>query len=208
MVFSESSCSIEQKHDVYPLTLTGLGDRQHLLTASINLDTHIQDVIGFIKTERLTDVILCGHSYGGMVISGVADSVPEFISSLVYIDAYVPADGESCWDLANETFRQMFIEGASFNGYAVNPPPRLLDSRATPHPLASFVQKIRLKGNPANRMRHYYIYLSNWNETPFTSTYERLRNDPTWNVFSLPFGHNIMAEAPDKLLELLLMVST
>lgn len=198
----------EQNHDVYPVTLSGLGDRQHLLTASINLDTHIRDVIEVLETERLSDVILCAHSYGGMVISGVAEAVPERISSLVYVDAYVPADGESCWELTSEMYRQRFIDGASSNGYAVNPPSSSRD-RVTPHPFASFVQKIRLKGDPAaNGMRNYFIYLSNWSDTPFTGTYERLRNDPNWKVFSLPYKHNIMSEAPDKLLEILLAVAT
>jgi pimeloyl-ACP methyl ester carboxylesterase len=195
----------QQNHNAFPLTLTGLGDRAHLLTASTNLDTHIEDVINFLKIERLTDVVLCAHSYGGMVISGVADRFPECLSSLVYIDAYVPKDGDSCWSLANDTYRQRFIEGASKSGYAVEPRPGA-DTRTTAHPLASFMQKIRLNRQLDERIRKHYIYLSGWKDTPFTSTYEQLRTDPSWCVYTLPVSHNVMSDAPDKLLEILLKI--
>jgi pimeloyl-ACP methyl ester carboxylesterase len=76
-------------HEVYAPTLTGIGARKHLLSREVNLDTHIQDVVGVIDDEDLSDIILVGHSYGGMVISGVADRVPETVASLVYLDAFV-----------------------------------------------------------------------------------------------------------------------
>ena len=77
-------------HEVYAPTLTGIGERKHLLSREINLDTHIQDVIGVIDEEDLSDIVLVGHSYGGMVISGVADRVPEKVATLVYLDAFLP----------------------------------------------------------------------------------------------------------------------
>ena len=81
-------------HDVYAPTLTGIGARKHLLSREIDLDTHIQDVIGVINDEDLSDIVLVGHSYGGMVISGVADRVSEKVASLVYLDAFVPENGQ------------------------------------------------------------------------------------------------------------------
>ncbi|MEV8631592.1 alpha/beta hydrolase [Streptosporangium sp. NPDC051023] len=84
-------------HRAYPLTLTGLSERSHLLHGGVNLDTHIQDVTGVLAAEQLQDAVLVGHSYGGMVITGVADRMPERVRSLVYLDAVVPADGESIW---------------------------------------------------------------------------------------------------------------
>src|SRR5215469_8310109 len=80
-------------HEVYAPTLTGIGARKHLLSHEINLDTHIQDVIGVIDDADLSDIVLVGHSYGGMVITGVADRVPEKVVSLVYLDAFVPENG-------------------------------------------------------------------------------------------------------------------
>jgi len=80
-------------HDVYAPTLTGIGARKHLLSREIDLDTHIQDVIGVVEDEDLSDIVLVGNSYGGMVITGVADRVPEKVASLVYLDAFVPENG-------------------------------------------------------------------------------------------------------------------
>ena len=88
---------IWQEHEVYTPTLTGIGARKHLLNRGINLDTHIQDVIGVIDDEDLSDIVLA--SYGGMVISGVADRVPEKVASLVYLDAFVPENGQSLFSV-------------------------------------------------------------------------------------------------------------
>ena len=85
-------------HDVFTPTLTGLAERSHLLAPNVNLDTHIDDVVGLIKWEDLSDVVLCGHSYGGCVISGAADRVAQRIGALVYLDAFVFADGQCLLD--------------------------------------------------------------------------------------------------------------
>src|ERR1700747_2081696 len=90
-------------HEVYHPTLTGIGERKHLLNREINLDTHIQDVIGVIDDEDLSDIVLVGHSYGGMVITGVADRMPEKVVSLVYLDAFAPESGQSCLSLLRPT---------------------------------------------------------------------------------------------------------
>src|SRR3984957_20745503 len=82
-------------HNVFTPTLTGVADRSHLLSPDVNLDTHIDDVVNLIRWEELSDVVLCGHSYGGMVITGVADALSDRIRSLVYLDAFVPKDGEA-----------------------------------------------------------------------------------------------------------------
>jgi pimeloyl-ACP methyl ester carboxylesterase len=85
-------------HQVFTPTLTGLADRSHLNSAAVDLSTHVADVVNLLRWEALSDVVLCGHSYGGMVISGVADRVPEQIRTLVYLDAFVPEDGECIFD--------------------------------------------------------------------------------------------------------------
>jgi pimeloyl-ACP methyl ester carboxylesterase len=86
-------------HEVYTPTMTGLGERSHLLNPSINIDTHITDIVNVIKHKELSDVVLVGHSYGGMVVAGVADTLPGKISSLVYLDAFVPENGQSLFGL-------------------------------------------------------------------------------------------------------------
>ncbi|WP_211768132.1 alpha/beta fold hydrolase [Kutzneria sp. CA-103260] len=193
----------EHGHQAFPVTLTGVGDRHHLLTGAVNLDTHIQDVMAVLESERIEDAVLCGHSYAGMVISGVADRMPERVDSLVYCDAYVPDDGDSCWTLTSEPYRELFLAGSARTGYAVDPPERL-GPRATSHPLASFVQSIRLTGSLDRFRRRDYVYLSDWTGSPFTALYERLSQDSAWRVHDIPVGHNVMASAADELAAILL----
>lgn len=85
-------------HEVFTPTLTGVADRVHLLSPQVNLETHITDVVNLIQWEELSDVVLCGHSYGGCVISGVADRIPDRIGALVYLDAFVLESGQSLHD--------------------------------------------------------------------------------------------------------------
>ena len=98
-------------HEVYAPTLTGIGERKHLLSREIDLDTHIQDVIGVVEEEDLSDIVLVGYSYGGMVISGVADRVPEKVASLVYLDAFVPENGQSLLSLLPHDRRHATVPG-------------------------------------------------------------------------------------------------
>ena len=188
-------------HEVFTPTLTGLGERAHLATARPNLETHILDVVNVLTYEDLTDVILCGHSYAGMVVSGVADRLPERIAALVYVDAFVPDDGQSWWDLAGDYFRKIAIDGSAEDGFSVTPTPGP-DPRRVPHPLASFRQAIRLTGRWREIPEKMFIYASGWEATPFTATYERLKDDPDWIVKSLPTGHDVFGKAQDAFLTL------
>lgn len=190
-------------HRVYALTLTGIGDRGHLPNSTVNLETHIQDVVGTLAAELIEDAVLVGHSYGGMVISGVADRVPERVDSLVYLDAFVPDDGDSCWTLTSDEQREWYLDVGE-TGYSVPPLP-FFDPRATPHPLASLLQRIRLTGDLGRFRRRDYVYATEWDgESPFAPTYRRLRDDPLWTVHALDSKHNIMRDAPDDLLKILL----
>lgn len=188
-------------HRAYAITLTGVGDRRHLLGADVNLDTHVKDVVRLLEMENLSEVVLLGHSYAGMVVSGVVDSAPDRVAAAIYADAYVPDDGQSCFGLSNDVHRSIFLENTATDGFSVQPPPRLVDPRVTPHPLATLLQGLRLTKPPA-RVKRGYIYLSGWPETPFTSTYERLRQTPEWQTFTLPVGHNVMTAAFDETLEI------
>jgi pimeloyl-ACP methyl ester carboxylesterase len=189
-------------HSAYAVSLTGLGERRHLLRADVNLDTHVDDVVQLLQMEKLSNVILLGHSYAGMVISGVIDRAPERISTAIYCDAYVPGNGQSCFDLTNDVFRKLFLDGAAEDGFSVPPRPGA-DPRTTPHPLAAFLQRLHLTNTPP-QIRRVYIYLSGWPDTPFTSVYQRLRAAPEWQTFDLPVGHDVIAAAFDELLEILL----
>jgi pimeloyl-ACP methyl ester carboxylesterase len=180
---------------VEPVTLAGLeSDGRTDVQSPPNLDTHIDQVAEVI--ER-TDgpLALCGHSYGGMVIAGVADRLSHRLDHLVFIDAYVPDDGDSCWSLTSDRFRELFIAGARTDGRWVAVPEGL-DPRARPHSLASFVQSIKLRKKPRRGLGRTFISGGPWPGSPFLSLTERLRNDPSWQVHEIAVGHNIARRDP------------
>src|SRR4051812_5893566 len=140
-------------HTVFTPTLTGQGERAHLMSGAINLSTHIEDVLGVFKFERLSDVVLGGHSYGGMVITGVADRIAERVRALAYLDAFIPDDGQSLFDINIPANTQRFLaQAGASGGLSVPPPPAAyfgvnaadaatVDALATPHPLGCFTEK-------------------------------------------------------------------
>ncbi len=182
-------------HDVFTPTLTGLGERRHLLNAGVNLETHIEDIANVLRFEDLTDVILCGHSYAGMVITGVADRLPERIATLVYVDAFVPQDGDSWWALANDHYRKIALANSSMDGFGVTAPAHL-NPRCVAHPMASFLQAIRLSGRWTTVREKVFIYATGWENTPFTALYRRLRDNPAWVVKEVPSAHDVIVKAP------------
>lgn len=195
-------------HQAFPLTLTGVGDRKHLISSSVNLDTHIEDVVNLLADQQVTDAVLVGHSYGGMVITGAADRAAGRVAGLVYVDAMVPEDGDSCWSLVTERERGWYLNGTAETGYASAPLP-FFDPRATPHPLASLLQAVRLEGGLDRFRGRDYVYATGWDgESPFTGLYERLSADPAWRTHALASGHNVMGDAPDELLKVLLAAAT
>jgi pimeloyl-ACP methyl ester carboxylesterase len=153
-------------HVVYAPTLTGIGERKHLLNREIDLDTHIQDVIGVIDDEDLSDIVLVGHSYGGMVISGVADRVPEKVASLVYLDAFVPENGQSCQSLLPPDRRWTTVPGEDWlvapippGGFGLKRPEviALWEGKSGPHPLATLTQPVQLTGGIGRITNKMYI---------------------------------------------------
>lgn len=140
-----------QGHVVDRVTLTGLGDRVHLAHANIGLETHITDVVNTIQFERLHDVILVGHSYGGMVITGVAERIPQRIRHLVYVDAFLPEHGESVRKLSDTSFDAR-VNSMAKNGMLVPPwaPDTAAVPKDVPHPVKTFTDTLVLT-NPAAR---------------------------------------------------------
>ncbi|HLA14424.1 MAG TPA: alpha/beta fold hydrolase [Gemmatimonadaceae bacterium] len=141
-------------HKVYRPTLTGLGERVHLLTPSVDLSTHIMDIVNVIRYENLRDVVLVGHSYGGMVISGVADRIPDRIRRLVYVDAVVPEDGESLLTAAGgallDSAGRAWIDSAKDVIVPGWVKPGASPPTDVPHPKRTFTEPIKLQ-NPAGR---------------------------------------------------------
>lgn len=168
-----------------------------------NLDTHIDQVAEIITRSDGAPLALCGHSYGGMVIAGVADRLGDRLDQLVFIDAYVPDHGDSCWSLTSDNFRELFIAGARGDGRWVSVPDGL-DPRARPHPLPSFLQSITLVGNTWPGLSRTYISGGKWPGSPFVTLTAQLRNDPGWQVHEIPVGHNIARRDPQALAAVLL----
>ncbi|MCQ9130577.1 alpha/beta hydrolase [Streptomyces sp. IBSBF 2807] len=186
-------------HHVEAVTLSGLEpDGPADADRPPNLDTHIDQVAEIVERGDGAPVALCGHSYGGMVIAGVADRLGDRLDQLVFIDAYVPDDGDSCWSLTSDAFRELFLAGARADGRWVAVPEGL-DPRARPHPLASFVQSITLKGGPRPEFGRTFISGGAWPGSPFTDLSERLRDDSGWQVLDIPVGHNIARRDPHRL---------
>lgn len=186
----------------FSLTLPGLELEHPEQNRIINLETHIQFVIDFILGENISNVILCGYSYSGMVITGCADRIPEKIIALIYIDAYVPKHGDSCWTLTNDIFRDIFAKGAGHDGITVAVPSGG-DNRRRPHPLATFIQNVQLTGNYNKILNRAFIYHTGWANTPFTAQFEALKNSPGWQIETIDCGHNAMRESPDRLTQVL-----
>ena len=202
-------------HDVYTPTLTGLGERSHLSNQAINLDTHIEDIVNVFKYEDLTEVVLCGHSYGGMVITGVAGKIGERIRTLVYLDAFAPAEGQSLLAINGEKNSLDVLEQASRNEGMIPPIPAAafnvneadaawVDTMCVPQPLATFVQGVRVGTESVSVANRTYVFATENGGDWFRSTYARLKDNPRWRMHTVACGHNVMLDCPEELASLLL----
>jgi len=203
-------------YTVFTPTLTGQGDRSHLRDGAINLSLHIEDVCNVFHYENLNRVVLAGHSYGGMVITGVADRIADKISALVYLDAFLPEDGQSLFDIYIPANSQRFITSAgAIGGLGVPSPPAAffnvnaadaarVDALATPFPLGAFTEKIKLTGAYKTIGKRIYVHGTELpRESPFKPFYERTKADPSWQVHALACGHHVMLDEPDRTADIL-----
>lgn len=197
-------------HQVFVPSLTGLGERRHLFDATVNLDTHIADVCGLIEAEGLVDVDLVGHSSGGMVVTGVADRLAGRIRSLIYLDAFVPEDGQSILDLSGPEIALASLAAAGENGGIAVPPPVRSYSRIpddlkryttmrSAQPFATMVQKIRLSGAYRSIARKLYVAAGIEQSVAFAAIHTRLKGNPAWATMQVESGHMMQLEMPDEL---------
>lgn len=212
-------------HAVHTPTLTGLGERRHLAHPEVNLDTHVQDIINVLEFEDLDRVLLAGHSYGGMVITGVAERIPERAAHLVYIDATVPQDGESMFGKGPSRFQTFVEEQAQSRGDGWRWPLPNLDelsrfaslaglaetdmewfqSKATPQPLKTLTQPLRV-GNPlAKAIPRTFVQCTAGQEGhPVPPEIQRSHRSGSWDYRELATGHWPMMSTPQELGDLLL----
>ena len=199
-----------QGHEVYTPTLTGLGEREHLLSSSVDLETHITDVAKLLQFEDLEDVILVGHSYGGMVISGVADRATKRIGNLVFLDAAMPQNGQSLVDhagpfMAAARSRSRVVNGIELvlfpgedpmNFFGVKDPEQIawMKPKLTPHPWKCFEQKLVLKNEAAMRkLPQSVIVCSSHMNDQARAALKALSNGRFWEIDT---GHDLMITEP------------
>ncbi|MDP2357194.1 MAG: alpha/beta hydrolase family protein [Beijerinckiaceae bacterium] len=204
-------------HRVFTPTLTGLADRSHLMSKDIRLATHITDVVNVIKWEDLRNVTLVGHSYGGWPVSGVPEQVEDAIGSIVFLDAFLPSDGQKGLDLNSPKSRAAVLEAISRGDVSRPPTPSTskgmsaadrdwLLAKATPQPIGVSLDPIKLTGARERVARKSYIRARNFPNPNFDSFYDTAKT-AGWDVFDLPSGHNVQVEMPDQLTDILLKQS-
>lgn len=205
-------------HRVLTPTLTGCGERSHLMSADINLDTHIMDVVNVIKWEEVSNVVLCGHSSGGWVVSGVVEKVPELIDSIVYLDAFLPKDGQRPFETQSQGSQEAVLAAkaageisrppGSKDRYNINPANRpWVESMATPQPIGSSLQSIHITGAYERVPKKAYIRAIAYPHNYFGAYYEGLKDDPSWRTFEVNCGHVVMVDKPDELTDILIDVA-
>lgn len=197
-------------HRVLAPTLTGLGERAHLLTPTVDAETHIRDVLGLLEAEELENVVLAGHSYAGLVISGVAARAKQRLRRLVYLDALIVEDGQSWAEAFPPDVAQARRKSAVVtNGVKTIPPPdpaiygfadaadtEWVRRRLTPHPFAAFEQKMRWGGAVGNGLPRVYVDCTSPALAALATIKGRRRAE--WEFIELRTGHDLMVSAPEE----------
>jgi pimeloyl-ACP methyl ester carboxylesterase len=181
-------------HRVYVPTLSGLAERSHLLSADIRLQTHVDEVVDLIERQDLTDIVLCGHSYGGAVVSGVVEAVLLRVVSLVFLDAFMPESDESIADLSPpaSVFRVNEADQA------------MVDEKSTPQPVGTFTRSIALTGARERVPVKIYVRGERYSRDVFDRYLARAVAEKSWQAVSIDCGHDVMLDAPERTAEILI----
>lgn len=198
-------------HTVVPLTPIGLDPTAELSREAITLDDHVAQAIAALQAVPVEvdapegrDAVLVGHSYGGSIISAVADAEPDRVRALVYLDALVPEDGDSSWSMTNDDEREWYVSASACTGIFVDPLP-FFDERARPHPLATLIQASKLTGTWRRVPVKHYVEATDWpGESPMAAMTARARGDEEFTVHSWDTTHNVMmGDGPQRVLALI-----
>lgn len=202
-------------HKVFVPALTGLGERSHLLRKDVDLDTHIADIVHLVKWESLENVCLVAWSYAGFVGAGSLDAIGSRVSSIVWLDAFLPASGDRVVDLTafGNTVRTAIDKGEAGFG----PPPKLppifvaerdrafAESKVTAQPTGTFVQPLKLAGSLQSVAKKTYIRLPKFPQPAYDKALADCKSDKSWTTVELPeVGHMAMLDAPDRVSDAIL----
>lgn len=205
-----------QGHRVFAPSLTGLGDRAHLLNAGVNLETHIQDIVRLFQWEDITEATLVGHSYGGWVISGAIEQLEDRVAGIAFVDAFIPNDGDRGIDLVTDAQRASILD-AQARGEASRPGPTSaalkiqkaehaawVDAKITQQPIGVSLDPIRLTGARDRVRAKLYIRTPLFPSARFDDALAACRRDPGWRTAVMDnCGHDPMVDQPDALCDLL-----
>jgi pimeloyl-ACP methyl ester carboxylesterase len=204
-------------HPVTAPTLTGLGERRHLMSRAVVLDTHIADVVQHVENEELTDIVLVGHSYGGFAVTGAIEQIGPRVAHLILLDAFHPRNGESVLDYAGEPRRSELLAAAAKDpNWNIPAPPGVafgvtdkaqaewLARRLSPQPFGPYAQPIRIASGVAGLPRRSYISCDSPALPVLDSTRQRLQADATWTYVALDAPHDVMVTDPRLLADTLL----
>ena len=208
-----------QGYSVSTPTLTGLGEKKHLLSSKITIETFIEDVVNHIIFENLNNIILVGHSFAGSVISGVADKLKDRIQKLIYFDAVILKDGQKPFDITPKEIVKQRIELAKRfgNGISIPAPSAdafgvfdvkkslLLEEKLTPHPLSTYQSKLTIKNEIGNGIPLFYIFCNDPVYKSLESSRKVVRK-LKWPIFELNAGHDAMLTHPKETLNLLMKI--
>ncbi|MBP1180913.1 alpha/beta fold hydrolase [Methylobacterium sp. PvR107] len=207
-----------QGHQVWTPTQTGLGDRSHLLSREITVDTHVQDVANLIEMEDLHDIVLVGHSYGGMAVTGIADRMTDRISRIVYLDALIPENGDSAFALlpdgmANARRKAAFEQGAGValpvpgpDAFPIpaGPSKDWFMQRLRPHPIGTYESPLRLSKPAGAGLPVTYVAYTNPALASIEPSRQRARSKAGWHYRELPVPHDVEVANPEKVVAVLL----
>ena len=217
-------------HEVYTPSLTGIGERSHLASPMINLTTHVTDLVNTVLYEDLTDFVLLGFSYGGMVITGSLQHIGERVSQLVYLDAFVPENGQSAFDLRSSNRESSIVTGQK---WYMEPVSRAMDDpqdtdwygpRRSPQPVATFTEAVRLpvsletwaqqtntKAETSGNKRLSYIKAtaddSETTDSAFWQAARAAQQSEHWNYFEVATNHMVAINRSQELVQLLMDIS-
>ena len=208
-------------HRVFTPTQTGLGERRHLLSPAVTLETFIDDLVNVLEFEELEETVLVGHSFAGPVITAAADRVPERIRQLVYPDSGVIGDGEAPFDFlppavvaartreARETSGGLSIPAPPPRAFGVpdGPDAEWVARHLTPHPFATFTDRLRLANPPGNGLRRTYLCCTDPIYAPLEAARQRVKGEQGWEWREIATGHDAMVTMPETLARMLLEIA-
>lgn len=192
-------------HYVVAPALSGVGERCHLKPEDIDLTMQIDDIVGEIKWKDLDDIVLVGHSYGGMVITGVAEQMHDRVGAIVYLDAFMPGDGQALADFSSRaSWPEPVTPAPPASYFHVNDKDSAwVNSKTTPHPTRCFTQKLKVTGAYQSIAKKLYIRAPMFANKGFDQALERCRADSAWQTATVSCGHDVMIDQPAELATML-----